>query len=37
MLTQVPPTPPGSAFLLRIGAATAASALHVNPSPPLAL
>jgi Cu(I)/Ag(I) efflux system membrane fusion protein len=35
-LTQAPPTPPGSAFLLRIGAATAANALHVNPSPPLA-
>jgi hypothetical protein len=36
MLTQAPPTAPGSAFLLRIGAATAVSALHVNPSPPLA-
>jgi hypothetical protein len=36
VLTQAPPTAPGSAFLLRIGAATAANALQVNPSPPLA-
>jgi hypothetical protein len=35
-LTQTAPTAPGSAFLLRIGAATAANALQVNPSPPLA-
>jgi hypothetical protein len=36
VLTQAPPAPPGSAFLLRIGAATAVNALHVNPSQPLA-
>jgi hypothetical protein len=35
-LTQTAPVAPGSAFLLRIGAATATNALHVNPSPPLA-
>jgi hypothetical protein len=35
-LTQTVLTPPGSAFLLRIGAASATNALHVNPSPPLA-
>jgi hypothetical protein len=36
VLTQTAPTAPGSAFLVRIGAASAVNALHVDPSPPLA-